>query len=187
VSAAERARLFVALELPEPVLAGLARWRDQTVSGLPGWRPVPQDALHVTLCFLGSRATEEIDAIGAAIERALDVYGPPRLSLGEGLWLPDRRPRVLAARIEDSTGVLERLQATLADALSAGGWYAPETRPFLAHATVARVRRGLRAATGELLAASSVEFTAANVTLFRSRLERGGARYEALCTVALSG
>ena len=50
-----RARLFVALELPEPVRAALADWRDAALARVEGLRPVADESLHATLCFLGGR------------------------------------------------------------------------------------------------------------------------------------
>jgi len=41
-------------------------------------------------------------------------------TFGEPVWLPRRRPRVVAVTLEDETGALARLQATLAGALVAG-------------------------------------------------------------------
>jgi ketosteroid isomerase-like protein len=77
------------------------------------------------------------------------------------------------------------VQSELSRTLSEGGWYTPEARPFLAHVTVARVARGARAPAIELPSAPAVSFEAARVTLYRSRLSAGGARYEALGTVVL--
>ena len=134
----ERARLFVALELPEPVRASLVDWRTRSLADVAGLRLVREEALHVTLCFLGWRAAVEIDAIAAACE-TVSGAAAGRLSVGESVWLPKRRPRVLAVRIEDSGDALTQLEASLSDVLQAGGWYEPEARPFLAHVTVARV------------------------------------------------
>jgi RNA 2',3'-cyclic 3'-phosphodiesterase len=69
--------------------------------------------------------------------------------------------------------------------LRAGGWYVPEQRPFLAHVTVARVARGARIRREVLPPPPPDAVTASTVTLYRSRLERGGARYEPLASVAL--
>src|SRR5437588_785206 len=66
------------------------------------------------------------------------------LTVGEAVWLPARRPRVLGVSLIDEGGELARVQQELSRKLSAGGWYAPETRPFFAHVTVARVRKGGR-------------------------------------------
>jgi 2'-5' RNA ligase len=139
----QRARLFVALELPENVRTTLARWRPF----VPALRLIDASDLHVTLCFLGWRFEHEIQPIldACAVVSGFDVAS---LSLEEALWLPPRRPRVLAVRLLDAGGRLAEVQAELSGVLSRGGWYAPEARPFLAHVTVARVARGACAVAG---------------------------------------
>ena len=143
----ERARLFVALELPGEVRDRLALWRDEVVAGVPGLRPVAVESLHVTLCFLGSVDVASVDAVAAACGV---VGGMPAASLSvrRGIWLPPRRPGVLAVELFDDGGRLGAVQAALSEALAAGGWYKPEKRPFLAHVTVARVGRGVRVRRG---------------------------------------
>src|SRR6476620_6251962 len=120
MSAGERARLFVALELPASARDILARWRASTLRENPALRRGPVEHLHATLCFLGARPVSQIDAIVAACGV---VAGEPVVEprLGEPVWLPRRRPRVLAVSLEDQDGALARLQATLASALVAGG------------------------------------------------------------------
>ena len=181
----ERARLFVALDLPDSARDVLVRWRPEALRDVSGLRFVPHDQLHATLCFLGSRPVGEIDEIAAAC--GVVAGEPPVASgLGEALWLPRRRPGVLAVSLEDAGGALARIQGTLASALVAGGWYAPESRPYLAHVTVARVgSRGGRFRPPPLPAAPAAEFLCSRVTLYRSRLGAGGARYEALSVVEL--
>jgi 2'-5' RNA ligase len=49
-------RLFVALDLPTDVRGRLAQWRDALIAGRADLRPVAEQALHVTLAFLGYRA-----------------------------------------------------------------------------------------------------------------------------------
>ena len=178
------ARLFVALELPADVREGFARWCADAVSRERGLRLLGAESLHVTLCFLGSRRVEEIDAISGALAAAAGEPVAP-LSVGEPVWLPARRPRVLAVELCDEQGVLAAVQDRLADALSAGGWYAREARPFLAHVTVARVARDKRVRSFELPSPPAQRFEGSVVTLFRSRLGPGGAQYEGLSRVAL--
>ena len=181
----ERARLFVALELPADVRLRLAGWRDAAVHAVPALRPVASESLHVTLCFLGWISSGEVEAIALACRGVAGLPAAP-LRVAEGLWLPPRRPRVLAVALTDRGGGLARAQAALSDALAAGGWYEPESRPFLAHVTVARVQRGARVRGAELPALDGgAEFEGSTVTLFRSRLGRGGARYEGLASVRL--
>ena len=178
------ARLFVALELPSSAREALVRWRSGIVGSVSGLRVVGSEDLHATLCFLGSRPVAEIDSIAGECGV---VAGEPVVdsAFGEALWLPARRPRVLAVALRDDDGVLARVQSALSRALVAGGWYAPESRPFLAHVTVARVGRDARVRAVELPAPPVEAVRCSRVTLYRSHLGRGGARYEALASVSL--
>ncbi len=162
----------------------LSAWRSDVVASVSGLRPVRTEDLHATLCFLGSRSEDEIDEIAAACGV---VAGEPVVesAFGEILWLPSRRPRVLAVSLSDPDGVLGRIQTVLAGARSAGGWYAPESRPFLAHVTVARVGRDARVRPVALPPPPASAVRCPRVTLYRSRLSPSGARYEALTSVSL--
>jgi RNA 2',3'-cyclic 3'-phosphodiesterase len=182
----ERARLFVALELPDEAREALIAWSAPIVGRAAALRPVGAEALHVTLCFLGWRSVSEIAPIAAACA-TLDTSAPPLLSFGDAAWLPPRRARVLAVELVDSGGALGSLQASLSSALEAGGWYQPEGRPFLGHVTVARVRKDGRIGRRDLGSAPELSFGASSVTLFRSRLGPKGAHYERLSEVRLSG
>jgi 2'-5' RNA ligase len=98
---------------------------------------------------------------------------------------------VLSVGVVDGKGALGRLQGRVAGALAAGGWYEPEQRPFLPHVTLVRVRgrAPLRLAPGDPLAVLPAvpvcAFAGTAVTLYRSLLGRGGARYEPLARAAL--
>ena len=180
----ERARLFVALELPASARDILSRWRAATLRETRALRPVPVEHLHATLCFLGSRPASQIEEIaGACGVVAGEPVVEPRL--GEPVWLPARRPRVLAVHLSDGSGALSRLQAALSSALVSGGWYAPESRPFLGHVTVARVAKHERIKPPALEPPPAVEVRCSRVTLFRSRLGSSGARYEPLSVIEL--
>lgn len=180
----ERVRLFVALELPEAVVTTLVRWRDEVIGREGGLRAVPPASLHVTLCFLGWRFAHELDDIVAACG-AVGSLPAASLTVDGAIWLPPRRPHVLAVDLGDEDGRLAAVQRALSEALAAGEWYAPETRPFLAHVTVARVARGARVRPRELTAPSVPPFPGTHVTVFRSRLSPAGARYERLASIEL--
>lgn len=181
----ERVRLFVALELPEDVRDALARWQARAVQGVAGARAIAREDLHVTLCFLGWRRQREIEAIRDACA-VLSAYAAPELRVGQGVWLPPRRPRVLAVELGDGAGALARAQAALSGVLAAGGWYQPEKRAYLAHVTVARMAKGARVPRRKLPDTPELSFSAPHVSLYRSRLLRSGARYEPLTSVELS-
>ena len=170
-------RLFVALDLPAEARVALAALRDMADPAV--WRPVPDEALHVTLVFLG-HLPEGSSARVAEVVR--ECAGPATdLALGAALLLPPRRARVLTVGIEDRAGSLAALQARLAEALEAAGVYEPERRAYRPHATVARLRAGERSPRSlEMDPPDPVAFDGEAVTLYRSRLSRAGARYEPL-------
>jgi len=187
-------RLFVALDLPEPVVEALVAWRAPLVRGAAELRAVPREALHVTLAFLGWKPEAAIAPLGELVEAcAAGVGGVAGLALGEPLWLPRRRPRVLAVALEDRHGQLIALQERLVARLAADGWHEPEARPYLPHVTVARVRgRGAPQAQSRPIAISggagppALPFDGAAVVLYRSRLSPAGARYEPLSVSRLA-
>jgi 2'-5' RNA ligase len=184
---AERARLFVALDLPEDVRESVAGWQRVALGGIPELRVVPREALHVTLCFMGWRMVEEADPIGAAMTA---VAAPvPEVELAGALWLPRRRPRVLALEVSDGEGACARLQSAVSEALVRGAWFEPERRPFFPHVTVARVRGGAARGFGARPVSPeppAPRFEGAALTLYRSRPTASGATYEPLARAPLA-
>ena len=178
------ARLFAALELPAAVRAQLAAFGHAAAARDDALRPVDEEALHLTLAFLGHRPLDEIQPAREAI-RSLDDAAPP-LALGEPLWLAPRRPHVLTVALEDADGALAALRADVVGRLAAALPWQPEDRPFRPHVTVARVRRDARPRKRDLPDPPRATFAGGPVTLFRSHLGGGPARYEALERVALT-
>lgn len=175
-------RLFVALELPEAVRETLVAWRSAAADP-DVWRPLPADAIHITLAFLGRRPESEVAVVSGVVSAAA---GPaPRLVVAGALLLPPRRARVLCADVADPDGVLAALQSRVSDGLAAAGVYEPEKRPFRAHATVARLRPGARPPRSLADSPEPLSFAGGPLTLFESRLHPHGARYEPLVRVPL--
>jgi 2'-5' RNA ligase len=178
-----RARLFVALELPEDVVEGTAALAHDAFGPVDELRLVRRESLHVTLVFLGYHPEREIERIAAI---AFDEpAGPFGLVADAVVPVPHRRPRLYALGLEDGGGGLHGWQDGLSRRLEEARVYEPEKRPFWPHVTLARVKRGARAPGLELpqlppgLAAP---FSASRVTLFRSTLKRSGAVYEPLAS-----
>jgi len=185
VSPTDSVRLFVALELPAPVRSDLWAWAREHAGSAERLRLVDPDSLHVTLCFLGNRPATEVDEIATTCRTAVSRLAAPHLEVAAAVWLPPRRPRVLTVKLTDEAGRLATIQSALAHALAAGGFYTPETRPFLAHVTVARVRRDAHSPRIEPPAPKEPRFTSNRVTLFQSRLGHGPAQYEPLSSIDL--
>ena len=163
-------RAFVALELPGAVRGALPEPPGA------GWRPVPEESLHVTLVFLGGVEPADATGMRAALAGALTAQAP--LSLGDAVMLPAGRPRVLAVEVRDPSGSCFALQAAIAGALGV-----VESRRWRPHVTIARAlgRVNRRA---RLPAVAPLEFTPEFVTLYRSH---PGSRYEALARLPLPG
>jgi len=178
------ARLFAAADLPVGVRESLVTWAHQAVGDDRALRLVGPQALHVTLCFIGWREASESKRLG---ELVVECAAPVRsLSVERVLWLAPGRPHVLTVGIADARGELAALHASVSAALADGAGYIPEEREFLPHVTVARVRRGARPLRRGLPPLPRLEpFVCPSLTLYRSQLGAGGARYEALARVEL--
>ncbi len=178
-------RLFVAVELPGRVREALTAWQRSVLPGRPALRAVKAEGLHITLCFLGSRPSSELEAIKSVLLELDGFSAPPRLALAGALWLPVRRPRVLAVRCNDAEQALARVQATLSQRLTNAYGYEQESRAFSPHITLARVRARERIAPEQLAPPPALEFDASTLALYRSDLGSDGARYEPVATVQL--
>jgi 2'-5' RNA ligase len=177
-----KARLFVALDLPEKARAELVAWRARALDH-PGLRLVSPEALHVTLVFLGYLDEELIPRIGELIKPP--AMEAPLLTAVGVKPLPPRRPRLFALDLTDDGGRAGEIQAAVSDALEGEGLYDPEKRAFWPHVTLARVRQGARVRGLEPPPPPAEPWRAEAVTLYRSVLRREGARYEAVARFGL--
>jgi 2'-5' RNA ligase len=182
-----RARMFVALDLPEEVRTPIAGWRDGLMADRDELRPVPAAALHVTLAFLGWQDEAAAERIAAMAFEAADGIGAPLLTPVGVRAVPPRRPRLFALDLADEGGRAGSLQGAVTEALGAAHVFEPERRPFWAHVTLARVKRGARS---EQLPAEpeppGQPFTAPELTLYRSTLRPQGAVYDPLARTELA-
>lgn len=135
-----RARLFVALDLPDEVRWGLASWGREALAD-EALRPVPEASLHITLAFLGYLPEKAIPRLAGIVEAC--GGDAPSIELGDPLPRPERgRPRLYA--LPAASPAAMGLQEGLERRLVAARLYEPEKRRFWPHVTVARVRREKR-------------------------------------------
>jgi 2'-5' RNA ligase len=180
-------RLFAAIEIPEPakdaVWEAVAPFRDR----FPGARWVPRENWHVTMKFLGATRRGLVEWVEQRMEATAAAHAPFETGMrGLGAFPSARRARVVWAGLDDDEGAMGRLAGALDAALAAE--FAPESRAFHPHLTVARSDPPL-ALPGEF-ADTALEgdgFATTSLTLFRSHLRRPAPRYERLATFALRG
>jgi 2'-5' RNA ligase len=185
-----RARLFVALDLPEEIRAGIVAWerRELTDGAL---RIVPPESLHITLAFLGYLPEKEIGRLGEIVT-GLKAKAP-EIQLGNPVAKPSPKRARLFALPADSTGAVA-LQTELQEKLVAERLYKPEKRLFWPHVTVARVKpegkgsrrpRHVERHPGALPQALMQPTRCVRVRLYRSELKPSGAEYRSLAQVKL--
>ena len=186
-----RARLFIALDVPDAVREGISAWQRAELAD-PALRVVAAENLHITLAFLSYLPEKAIGRL-ASIVHAVAAPSPPVRLQPEPVAKPEGRPRMFALDAVSEATVA--LQSELERELVAARLYKPEKRPFWPHLTVARVRNERRGSKrparvarrpGPLPAALCEPFGGVRVTLYVSKLRPQGAEYAPLAQVELS-
>jgi 2'-5' RNA ligase len=176
-------RLFVAITPPAEVGAALDEAIEPLRSSFPDARWVPPENRHVTLKFLGKTlpglVEDTLAAVGAAAA-GHQAFETCLTALG-AFPLPGRA-RVVWAGLDDRPGRMAELALALEHALAS--MFAPESRAFTPHITLARADPPLRLAdpVGTL---PPLRFPVRDVVVFRSSIRRAAPRYEPLGTYPL--
>ena len=183
----ETTRSFLALRLPEQAVGGAAAVLADLRRGL-GDREVKWVApalLHVTLRFFGDLDPE---ALGRAREWTRAQHGAweaiPAGWRELGAFPSARRVQVLWLGLADETGGLRALAAEVERRLVQAG-FGRGDKPFVAHVTLGRVRRGARVALpagSERLTSPGAAFSITQMVLMQSVLTPQGPVYTPLET-----
>jgi len=190
-------RLFVAVELPDTWRQGLAGLQDRMRHALSAdprtaavrLRWVRPEGVHLTLKFIGEVAADRLPVIEAQLALAVPEMPSITLQLGRAGAFSDRRsPRVIWAGVySEQAERLQRLAKSVETWLAAAG-IPRDRRGFIAHLTLARLSNDLsddqRRRVAELTAGVEQPqlpaFTIERLSLMRSHIGPGGARYERL-------
>lgn len=189
----DRWRVFVAIDVPDPVRETLKEPLNALDSLHGSLRTSTVERMHLTLHFLGHLPRTDVEHLPTALAPVVSRHRRFHLSAeGVGAFPGIGRPRVVWAGI---AGIelprLVALQRELGDGLRRAG-VTVEDR-FHAHLTLARARRPLRAAERSALRDWSARWESASfgdvpvdqVRLMRSQLGGGPARYTTLATFDL--
>jgi 2'-5' RNA ligase len=175
-------RLFVALEVPEPVRREVARRMAGLRDRLPRARWVDPENIHLTLLFLGQTPDDKVPVLSAKLREAFARHAPMTVRLSGGGTFPPKRPARVAWIGMEAPEELAAVQAdAVAAAVEAVG-FEPEERPFKPHVTLARCDPNWpRDAADKFASAFPGEigppFTVDRGVLMQSRLSPRGARY----------
>ena len=183
-------RLFVAVDVPEPVkevvLGGTAPFRDR----IPGARWTNPSGWHVTLKFLGWTWPRLVETVQDAVRRTAQATPAFDSTLTAiGAFPSATRARVLWVGLEDADGRFGPIVRALDDLLEED--FVPEKRAFTPHLTLARLQppRNLGEFAPSLAGSplASPRFAVDRLVLYRSHLSPAGARYEPLVIAPLEG
>jgi 2'-5' RNA ligase len=178
-------RTFLAVDLDKPLKKRIYQVIEELDSGERNVKWVRQEAMHITLKFLGEIddiQKEEIDrTLAPRISRHTAF---PLIIRGTGSFPPDsKKPRVFWIGIADGEPII-RLQQEIDDRLSNVG-FAKEKRKFVPHLTLGRVKKTiyLQPIMDKLLHFRDElfgEMTVRKVLFFKSILKPSGAEYHIL-------
>ncbi|MEP6910340.1 MAG: RNA 2',3'-cyclic phosphodiesterase [Actinomycetota bacterium] len=180
VAGDEQLRLFLGFRLPDATSQRIADWQRGELGAPERARLVPEENLHVTIAFLGSRPAVEVDSIAGALHAAARRATRPVLTP-----VRYRETRSVGMLVfEDLDGHAAQVAADVHARLAALGVYEPEKRPWLPHVTVVRFREQprLRPPIPDL-----GPVVMSDAAVYISRLRPTGAQYEVLESVPLGG
>jgi len=184
-----RVRAFFALPMPDEALDELRRaknaLRQCAERSRVTARFLPDEALHVTLCFLGSVARDAIPNFARALETCAPD-SPLGASFSElGAFSSPKRARVVVAQLSDPEGHITELARRLSEAAAELG-VSLEERAFRPHVTLARIKRpsDVRAWLAHATL-DRVTLRFDELRLYESHLQPKGSRYSVLARARL--
>ncbi|TVR00798.1 MAG: RNA 2',3'-cyclic phosphodiesterase [Desulfovibrionales bacterium] len=145
-------RCFIGLPLPESYQQLLAQfiqtWQPKLAAASAGgvsWtRP---GNWHLTLKFLGELSEEQVTRLGDDLFQATSISGAGEVLVVQGRgggFFPDlRRPRILWVGLGKGAREVGHLAFRVENSCASMG-FARDQRPFLAHLTVARIKRSAK-------------------------------------------
>jgi len=182
----EQIRSFIAIELPDELKNKLFQLEAQLKSDKQSWvKWVNPNSIHLTLKFLGNIAIDRVEEITKSMEEVAKGIPPFCLKIEElGVFPNLRRVQVTWIGIDGEIDKLSQLQKGIESKLTRLG-FAPESRPFTPHLTLARLRTQAspdeRQIFGQLIANTrfDIDYTMEvdAVSLMKSQLTREGAIY----------
>ena len=177
-------RLFVAIELDDPIRFSLSSAQAQLNDQCDGVRWVPAHQLHVTVKFLGEVRDPDVSGVADAVARAAGRAAPFTMTIAGCGCFPKRGPvRIVWAGLHEASGALLRCVEAVETELEPIG-FARERRPFSPHITIGRVREDrsggqIRAAAEALTMDAGVQ-SVGSLTLMSSVLSPKGPTYSAV-------
>lgn len=167
-------RLFTGLEIPADVAFALSLKR----GGLAGARWIDRENYHITLRFIGDVDGRVADEVSDGLDRLANSMAFDLRLTHLGVFGGDK-PRALYAGVDVNASLMQ-LQAAQERVLQRIG-LEPESRKFIPHVTLARLRGASAVELAQYMAFSGrfepLSFPVGRFVLFSSRDSIGGGPY----------
>ncbi len=171
-------RVFTAIPIPETLQEKIILDTAPLRGRYPGLKWVSQQALHITLNFLGEIEAERVPKVLEQMQLIKPMFKAFRLEFS-GLGVFPRRGPARVVFLNPQSGIEEcrNLQRTLSGHLAA--FAPPERKKFKPHLTLARVKSQSEWPDPDEEGRNmQVGFTVQRVVLYKSILRPEGAYYE---------
>ena len=191
-------RLFIAINLPNPVRAFLHDLMEDLRVAHDPVRWIPAGNVHLTLKFLGEVSSEVPESMERLLETVVPRFSPLELVLGSlGAFPHLRNPRIIWVGLQENKAIpeLRALQRGIEEAAAVLG-FRREKRAFHPHLTIGRLKsgrprreRGSRSIRDRFRVVDlhPASFPVASVELMESLLRPEGAHYRVRTSVQLAG
>ncbi len=197
VSKPEGPRLFIAAPLPPAVTDQLGHLIDDLSSRELPVRWTAANAFHLTLHFIGEVPQERAELLRMSFANLSPRTGQIRVRTGRlGTFPNPKRPRVLWVGLDGQVDKLAALRDEVGTMLTRQN-VEVEEGAFRPHLTLGRARdtvdkifpyqlsEAYKSTSVREIVDTPIEFSVSEVILYRSHLEKSGARYEELASVKL--
>jgi RNA 2',3'-cyclic 3'-phosphodiesterase len=195
---ADRLRAFLALCLPERAVDIAALVQEELVDrfGEHDVKWVAPENLHITLRFFGDLDRSQVDSVRELMHQmagnGVKVANSNRCGLDTGwadlgVFPNSRRPSVIWLGLRDDSFLLAGLAASVNEQLESAGFGSAD-KPFKAHVTLGRVRRGRTISWQEVsnrLTIPREAFSIRQIVLIKSLLTPQGPVYTPIETAQL--
>jgi 2'-5' RNA ligase len=190
-------RLFIAAPLPPAVTDQLGHLIDDLSSRELPVRWTAPNAFHLTFHFIGEVPQERAELLRMSFANLSPRTGQIKVRTGRlGAFPNEKRPRVLWVGLDGQVDKLAALRDEIGTMLTRQNVEVEESS-FRPHLTLGRARdtvdkifpyhlsEAYKSTSVREIVNAPVDFSVSEVILYRSHLEKSGARYEELASVKL--
>lgn len=183
-------RVFIAVDIPAKEKNKLAEIQKTLKRAGAELKLTGPENIHLTIKFIGDIEESSINGLAKCISECLEATKEFGVRIAEvGAFPAENKPSIIWAGLDKGADELKAIHGEINEKLDACGYSPKDDRPFLAHATLARVKSGsnrnklsqiIRESRKDKKLLAWEEFTVEKVALYKSTLTAQGPVYEIL-------